>query len=146
MKALRFLVVFLAVTVTVTVAALTAFFIFWSVVPAQPGTATALAMLFLVAPGVGIASGLAVAARAVRPGRSSGAPRWLFAGLGALVGGFAGFGGCMAAMDLTYTNRFSDPASAPSWLPMAPPVAAVVMAALSALLVLLFTRRSFTAP
>jgi hypothetical protein len=57
-KALRFLVVFLAVTVTVTVAALTAFFIFWSVVPAQPGTATALAMLFLVAPGVGIASGL----------------------------------------------------------------------------------------
>ncbi len=146
MKALWFLVVFLAVTVTVTVAALTSFFIFWSFVPAQPGTATALAMLFLVAPGVGIASGLAVAARAVRPRQSSGTPRWLFVGLAALVGGLAGFGGCMAAMDLTYTDRFSDPASAPSWLPIAPPVAGVIMAALSALLVLLSARRSFTAP
>jgi hypothetical protein len=144
-KALWFLVVFLAVTVTVTVAALTAFFIFWSFVPAQPGTATALAMLFLVAPGVGIASGLAVAVRAVRPQRSPATSRWPFALLAALTGGLAGFGGCMAMMDLTYTNRFSDPASAPSWLPMAPPVAGVIMAALAALLVLLFSRRSLTA-
>lgn len=146
MKALWFLVVFLAVAATVTVAALTAFFIFWSFVSAQPGTATALAMLFLVAPGVGIASGLFVAARAVRPARPSAAPRWPFAMLAALTGGLAGFGGTMAAMDLTYTDRFSNPDSAPSWLPMAPPIAGVIMAALSALLVLLYARRTFTAP
>jgi hypothetical protein len=145
-KALWFLAVFLVVTVTVTVAVLTALFIFWRFVPAHPGTATTLAMLFLVAPGVGIASGLFVAARAVRPARPSAAPRWPFALLAALTGGLAGFGGTMAAMDLTYTERFSDPASAPSWLPMAPPIAGVIMAALSALLVLLFSRRALTAP
>jgi hypothetical protein len=144
LKALWFLVVFIAVAVTVTIAALTAFFIFWSYVPAQPGTATALAMLFLVAPGVGIASGLFVAFRAVRP--ASGAPGWPFALLAALTGGLAGFGGATAAMDLTYADRFSNPGSAPSWLPMAPPVAAVVMAALSAMLVLLYARRTLTAP
>jgi hypothetical protein len=145
-KALWFLAVFFAVTVTVTVAVLTALFIYWSFVPAQPGTATALGMLFLVAPGVGIASGLFVAARAVRPARPSAAPRWPFALLAALTGGLAGFGGTMAAMDLTYTDRFSNPDSAPSWLPMAPPAAGVIMAAVSALLVLLSTRRALTAP
>jgi hypothetical protein len=141
MKALWFLVVFLVVTATVTVAAVTALFIFWSLVPVPPGTAASLALLFLVAPGLGILSGLLVAVRAVRkadgdaashPAAASG---WLLTGLGALVGGLAGFGGTMATIDLTYTERWSDPASAPSWLPVAPGVAGVTMAILVALLV-----------
>lgn len=138
---------FLVVTVTVTVAAITALFIFWSFVSVQPGTVTVLAMLFLVAPGLGIASGLVVAFRSVNKPEgkvASGltAPsRWLLTGLGALVGGLAGFGGTMASIDLTYTERWSDPGSAPFWLPMAPAVAGVTMAVLVALLVLLFASR-----
>ena len=135
---------FLVVTVTVTVAAVTALFIFWSFVSVQPGTATALAMLFLVAPGLGLASGLLVAFRAVKKPTGkvtpnlSAAYRWLLTGLGALVGGLAGFGGTIAFTDLFYPERWSaDPSSAPSWLPVAPAVGGVTMASLVALLVLL---------
>ena len=137
LKALRFIATFLMVSVTVTVAALTAMFTFWSLVPAQPGTATALFMLFLFAPGLGIASGLFMGARsagatfAQRPSNS------LLAALAAVVGGLAGYGGAMAAIDLTYVERWNNPASAPAWLPYGPPVAGVALAIILPLLVLL---------
>lgn len=150
LKALWFLGVFVAVTVTVTVAAITAAFIFWSFVPVQPGTAGALAVLFLVAPGIGVVSGIVAAVRAVRkpaaiegPGAAPRgmAPRWLLAGLAALVGGLAAYGASMAAIDLTYTERWNDPSSAPAWLPLGPPAAGLSMALLLAVIVMLSGRR-----
>jgi hypothetical protein len=47
----------------------------------------------------------------------------------------------MAAIDLTFTERWTDPGTAPAWLPMAPPVAGVIMAVLLGLLSLLFAGR-----
>lgn len=141
MKVLWFLIVLVVVTVTVTVAAITALFMLWSFVPVQPGTATTLAMLFLVAPGLGIVSGFLMATRAVRnigghvASYLTAASRWLLITLGALVGGLAGFGGTMASIDLVYTERWSDPASGPYWLPLAPGIAALTMAVLAALMV-----------
>jgi hypothetical protein len=146
LKILQFIAVFLLVTVTVTVAALTALFTFWSYASVQPGTATALAMLFLVAPGLGLVSGVLIAASSVRePKPGLAAYQLPFAVLGAIVGGLAGYGGAMAAIDLTYTERWSNPASAPAWLPMGPPVAAALLAAVLALLALWFARRRRTA-
>jgi hypothetical protein len=136
LKALWIILVFLFVSITVTVAALTALFMFWSYSSSQPGTATALAMLFLVAPGVGIASGVMMAIRAASPERSA-MPKGVLGLLAAVTGGLAGFGGTMAAMDLIYVDRWSNPASAPAWLPWAPYVAAPVLAIVLALLVLL---------
>jgi hypothetical protein len=141
LKVLRFLAVFLMVAVTVTVAAVTALFIFWSYVPAQPGTATALAMLFLVAPGLGIASGIFMGVRSVSDWGSPRLPRALLVLAAAVVGGLAGFGASMAAIDLTYADRWNNPASAPSWLPFAPPVAGIATAVLLALLMLVSSRR-----
>jgi hypothetical protein len=142
-KALVFAAVFLLVTVVVTAAALTGMFMFWSVAPVQPGTATALAMLFLVAPGLGIAAGVMAAIRAVSGPRPLGGVRgkWLMAGLAAVVGGLAGYGASMAAIDLTYTERWTDPGTAPDWLPVAPPVAGAIMAVLLGWLSLLFAGR-----
>jgi hypothetical protein len=146
LKVLRFLAVFLAVSVIVTVAAITASFVFWSFLSVQPGTVTALATLFLVAPGIGIAAGLWMAINGVRrqtgdqfsgAGEKEYGGRGLRAGLAALVGGFAGYGACKAAIDLTYTDRWSDPLSAPAWLPIAPPLAGFGLAVFLALLVLL---------
>lgn len=81
MKVLRFLAVFLTVSVVVTVAAITASFVFWSFLPVQPGTVTALVTLFLVAPGIGIAAGIWMAIKAGQQkpgGRFPGsAPAWL---------------------------------------------------------------------
>ena len=136
---------FLTVSVIVTVAAVTASFVFWSFVPVQPGTATALVTLFLVAPGTGIAAGIWMAIKAgqQRPGvwpssgKSDHAWRFLMAGLAALVGAFAGYGACKAAIDLTYTDRWSNPDTAPSWLPVAPYLAAAVLALVLAVLVLI---------
>lgn len=151
MNALRFLVVFLAVSCIVTVGAITATFIFWSFLPVQPGTATALAMLFLVAPGTGVVAGFTIAIRSVRQrsrgdaagsGRSSAASKWLRAGLAALVGGLAGYGACLAAIDLTYTDRWANPNSAPPWLPAAPSLAGLAVALLLGLVVLLSNGRS----
>lgn len=63
MKALLFLAVFAASAIIVTVAFVTAAFIFWSMLTVQPGTATALGTLFLAAPAAGILAGLFTAAR-----------------------------------------------------------------------------------
>jgi len=141
LKALWIIFIFLVVSIAVTVAALTALFLFWSLSSTQPGTATALAMLFLVAPGVGIASGVMMAIRAASPERSA-MPKGLLGLLAAITGGLAGFGGTMAAIDLTYVDRWSNPGSAPAWLPVAPYVAAPTLAAVLALLVLLPGRRT----
>ena len=146
MKVLRFLAVFLTVSVVVTVAAITASFVFWSFLPVQPGTVTALVTLFLVAPGIGIAAGIWMAIKAGQqkpggrfPGSDHGdhAGRWLLAGLAALVGGFAGYGACKAAIDLVYTDRWSDPGSAPALLPVAPPLAGAGLAIVLVMLVIL---------
>lgn len=66
MKAIRFVAIFLAVSAIVTVAALTATFMIWSVLAVPPGTVTALAMLFVVAPAAGIAAGIAIAVKAAK--------------------------------------------------------------------------------
>lgn len=49
-----------------------------------------------------------------------------------VVGGLFGYGATRAAGDLIYTDRFSDPASAPAWLPGAPFVAGIAAALLLA--------------
>jgi hypothetical protein len=46
----------------------------------------------------------------------------------------------MAAMDLTYSDRWSNPESAPAWLPWAPYVAAPVVALALVLVVLVAER------
>lgn len=145
MKVLRFLAVFLAVSIIVTVAAVTASFVFWSFLPVQPGTVTALVTLFLVAPGIGIAAGVWMAVktgkaqpgdRSYGPGKQDQVGPWPLAVAAALVGGFAGFGASKAVIDLTYVDRWSDPAPAPAWLPVAPPLTGLGLAVLLALLVL----------
>lgn len=130
---------FLIVTVMVTVAALTALFTFWSYSSAQPGTAVALGLLFLGAPGAGIAAGVMMAIRAATTGPHA-IPARLIAVLAVPVGLLAGFGGTMAAADLIYVERWTNPASAPSWLPWAPYVAAPIAAAVLVLLVLVTDR------
>lgn len=151
LKAIRFLAVFVAVSAIVTVAAITATFMIWSFLSVRPGTVTALTMLFLIAPGTGIAAGIAMAVKAVRQPPQIGAsgpvsdaalPVLMRAGLAAIVGGLAGYGACLAAIDLTYTDRWSNPGSAPSWLPAAPFLAAAILALLLALLVLGYGSRS----
>jgi hypothetical protein len=154
LKVLRFLAVFLTVSVIVTVAVVTASFVFWSFVPVQPGTAMALVTLFLVAPGTGIAAGIWMAIKAgqqqagirLGSGERDQAGRVLIGGLAAIVGGFAGYGACKAAIDLIYTDRWSDPASAPDWLPVAPPLAGLGLAVILALLVILPGIRQRNAP
>lgn len=141
MKVLWIMAVFVFVTVTVTVAALTALIAFWSSSAAQPSTAAALGLLFLGAPGLGIAAGVAMAFRAATsgPGRP---PAGVLALLAIPVGLLAGFGGAMAALDLIYADRWSNPESAPAWLPWAPYAAAPVMAGLLVFLVLVTSRPS----
>ncbi len=155
LKAIRFLAVFVAVSAIVTVAAITATFMIWSFLSVRPGTVTALTMLFLIAPGTGIAAGMAMAIKAVRQPPQIGAsgqvseaalPVLMRAGLAAIVGGLAGYGACLAAIDLTYTDRWSNPGSAPSWLPAAPFLAAAILALLLALLVLRYGNRSRRRP
>lgn len=138
MTALRVLVVFLAVFVLVTAAAVTALFLFWGMQTTQPGTATALGLLFVGAPLLGLVAGLSAATRTARPqsrGRTTAgtAMRGLRVALAGLVGALAGYGGARAAIDLTYTDRWADPASAPSWLPVAPTLAGVGLALVLAL-------------
>jgi hypothetical protein len=98
-------------------------------------------MLFLVAPGLGIASGLFMAARSVGAQRAGTAPRSLLVVLASVVGGLAGYGGATAAIDLTYVDRWNNPASAPDWLPMGPPIAGAALALLLALIVLVTGRK-----
>ena len=135
MKALSIIAVFLSVSLIVTVAALTALFGFWSFTTVQPGTATVLGLLFLGAPGAGIASGAMMAIR-MASSRPSAVPGRLLAALALPIGALAGFGLATAAMDVIYTDRWSNPDSAPAWLPIAPYVAAPVMALVLALIVL----------
>lgn len=145
MRTLRFIAVFAAVTVIVTVAMLTGAFMLWSVMSVQPGTATALFTLFILAPGAGIATGLYFAASSVRragagtkPGNGQGGngAAILFALLAGSAGFLAGYGGTMAWIDLTYTDRWNNPAAAPVWIPYAPAFAGVVLAVVFAALVL----------
>jgi hypothetical protein len=135
LKALSIIAVFLSVSLIVMVAALTALFSFWSLTTVQPGTATVLGLLFLGAPGAGIAAGAMMAVRMAssRPSSMSGG---LLAALALPVGALAGFGGAMAAMDLIYSDRWSNPDSAPAWLPWAPYAAAPLMALVLAAIVL----------
>jgi hypothetical protein len=145
MQALRFVTIFAAVAIIVTIAALTAAFMVWSVIPVQPGTATALFTLFILAPGAGIATGLYMAARSMRrptamamPGDRNGrhGAAIALALVVALAGFLAGYGGTMAGIDLTYADRWTNPASAPVWLPYAPPAAGILLALVLAMLVL----------
>lgn len=144
MQVLRFIAVFAAVSVLATIAALTASFMVWSIMPVQPGTAAALFTLFILAPGVGIVTGLSVAVRSVRragAGAPSGdRPRGngaaiVLALLAGLVGYLAGYGGTLVAIDMTYTDRWANPASAPAWIPHAPGLAGAVLACIFAALV-----------
>lgn len=135
MKALGIIAVFLSVSLIVAIAALTALFTFWSVTTVQPGTATVLGLLFLGAPGAGIASGAMMAIR-MASSRPSAVPGRILAAVALPVGAFAGFGGAMAAMDMIYTDRWSNPGSAPAWLPFAPYVAAPLTALVLVLIVL----------
>ncbi|HSO46595.1 MAG TPA: hypothetical protein VLQ68_01570, partial [Rhizobiaceae bacterium] len=135
LKALLFLAVFAASAIIVTVAFVTAAFIFWSMLTVQPGTATALGTLFLAAPGAGILAGLFTAARAVRPPAALPAPaarRTTLTVTAAVIGGLFGYGATRAATDLIYADRFSNPASAPDWLPLAPAAASLAAAMLLA--------------
>lgn len=145
MRVLRFVAIFAAVAVIVTIAAVTAAFMVWSTMSVQPGTATALFTLFILAPGAGLAAGLYVAARsALRAGAGTGlgdgqrprGPAILFAILSGLAGFLAGYGGTRAWIDLTYTERWNNPAAAPVWIPYAPALAGAVLAVVLAALVL----------
>jgi hypothetical protein len=134
MKLLIFLAVFAASSVVAAVAFVTAAFIFWSFLEVQPGTATALGTLFLVAPSAGVLTGLYTAARVVKPppanaGEPSGR-RWMKAALAAAIGFLFGYGATRAITDLVYVDRFTNPASAPALLP-AMPIAAGIVAAIA---------------
>lgn len=141
MKALRFVATFVGVAVIVTVASVTAAFMIWSVMSTQPGTITALFTLFIFSPGAGVAVGLYVAAMGSRKssvasqGARPRAGKTLLATLVAITGFLAGFGGTKAAIDMTFTRRWEDPASASTWLPFAPPAAGIVLAIVLSLLV-----------
>ncbi len=135
MGALRFIATFVAVTLVVTVAVVTGAFMFWSVISVQPGTLSALFTLFILAPGAGIAAGLYAAAKSIRrpttsseSGGGSTGLTLLRATPAALVGFLAGFGGMRAGLDLAFTQRFENPASAPAWLPFAPTASGIVVA------------------
>lgn len=150
MRVLRFVAIFAAVAAIVTVAVVTAAFMVWSMMSVQPGTATALFTLFILAPGAGLAAGLYVAARSsLRAGAVSGpgdgqgpqGPAILFAILAGLTGFLAGYGGTRAWIDLTYTERWNNPAAAPAWIPYAPALAGAVLAVMLATLVLAGRRR-----
>ena len=145
MRALRFIAVLVAVTVIATIAMLTTAFMLWSILSVQPGTATALFTLFILAPGIGLATGLYFAAWSLRraetgtgPGGGQGVagPAILLAILAGLTGFLAGYGGTMAGIDLTYTDRWSNPAAAPAWIPYAPASAGAVLAVVLAALAL----------
>jgi hypothetical protein len=118
---------------------------FWSTMTAQPGTATALATLFLVAPAAGVATGLFTAVRAVRP-RSPDlgghtAQGWMKISAAAAIGFLFGYGATRATMDLAYAN-FNDPAAMPSWFP-ALPVAGGIGAAIILSLIAFSARSRF---
>ncbi len=135
LKALLFLAVFAASAIIVTVAFVTAAFMFWSLLTVQPGAATALGTLFLAAPGAGILAGLFTAARAVKPPAAlpaTAARRAALTATAAIIGGLFGYGAMRAAADLIYADRFSNPASAPDWLPLAPAAASLAAAMLLA--------------
>jgi len=154
MRALRSLGVFLLVTIVTTVAFIAAAFIFWSFLSVQPGTATALATLFLVAPGIGITAGIVAAARAARPpdangsgaaegaaegaarhaaqGGARGPLRWILTAFTAAVGGLFGYSVALVSIDLGYPHRLIDPASAPPWLSSVPMLAGLSAALLAA--------------
>jgi hypothetical protein len=137
LKALLFLAVFLAAAVIVTVAFLTAAFIFWSFLSVQPGTVTALGTLFIAAPAAGIIAGMFTAARAIRPAQAP-ADRgslWLWTTAAAVIGGLFGYGGSTAAIDLTHTALYTDASPAPFWHDAAPLVGGLVAALLLAAIV-----------
>jgi hypothetical protein len=141
LNALRFLFVFLAVSIVAGAAFITAAFIFWYFVPAQPGTATALTILFLVGPGFGIVSGLAAAIQAVRPpaariGGSGGHGRWLAVALAAIIGWLGGFGLASAAIDLSYPYRSDLLELRAGIIPLIPALAGMAVATAMASLVL----------
>lgn len=142
MKALRFLGVFLVVSIATTVAAVTALFTIWSFISVQPGTATALGMLFLFAPGLGIAAGLVAAVRANRTStlatRRTAAPnpvmRLLAVSSAGIFGWLFAHGSATVLRDifdpLTFANGVTSPRSA--WPPIAAGLAgALAMAALA---------------
>jgi hypothetical protein len=150
MRVLRFVAIFAAVAVIVTVAVVTGAFMVWSTMSVQPGTATALFTLFILAPGAGLAAGLYIAARSslrARAGTGMGdgqgqqGPAILFAILAGLAGFLAGYGGTRAWIDLTYTERWNNPAAAPVWIPYAPALAGALLAVVLATLVLAGRRR-----
>ncbi|MCC7427892.1 MAG: hypothetical protein IT557_13375 [Alphaproteobacteria bacterium] len=155
MRALRSVGVFLLATIVTTVAFIAAAFIFWSFLSVQPGTATALATLFLVAPGIGITAGVVAATRAARataaraPGASEpgsaeaaaqggaqggarGPLRWILTAFTAAVGGLFGYSVALVSIDLGYPHRLIDPASAPPWLSSVPMLAGLSAALLAA--------------
>ncbi len=140
MKLLIFLAVFGVATVIAAVAFITAAFMFWSLLDVQPGTATALGTLFLVAPAAGVLTGMYTAARVVKP-RPAGVAepsgrRRTKAALAAVIGFLFGYGATQAITDMVYMDRFTNPASAPVLLPIMPLAAAVAAAIVMGLLVL----------
>ncbi|WP_296577039.1 hypothetical protein [Phreatobacter sp.] len=151
MRVIRFVAIFAAVAAIVTVAAVTAAFMVWSMMSVQPGTATALFTLFILAPGAGLAAGLYFAARSAmrtgggtgpRDGQGAQGPAILLAIFAGLAGFLAGYGGTRAWIDLNYTDRWSNPAAAPVWIPHAPAFAGAALALVLAALVLAGRRGS----
>ncbi len=144
MKVLLFLAVFASSAIIVTVAFVTGAFIFWSMLTVQPGSATALGTLFLAAPAAGILAGLFTAARAVRPPAThppAATKRAGWTAAAAIIGGLSGYGATRAACDLIYAQRFSNPASAPDWLPAVPAAASLAAALLLAAIMFAATAR-----
>lgn len=142
MKALRFLGVFLVVSIAMTIAVVTALFTIWSFMSVQPGTATALGMLFLLAPGLGIAAGLTAAGRATRTpdftadneSTANASRRLLVVFCAAIFGWLFAHGSATLLRDiffpLTFANGVTSPRSA--WPPLVAGLAgALAMAALA---------------
>lgn len=128
MIVLRVLWTFLAVSLLATCAYITAAFMVWSLLDAQPGTATALGTLFLLAPGAGLVTGIVAAARATRPAPPRN-PRLAVALNGAL-GFLAGYGFAIVVLSLTDpANVTYPPPPREAWRDWAPAVAGILLGA-----------------
>lgn len=133
MTALRFVWTFVATLVLATAAIVTATFLVWALLEAQPGTAAALGMLFLLAPALGLAIALMAAINAVRAGRASPTGprnRVPSAAFWAMTGGLGGYGLAILVLSLTDPANLDAQARPDAWRGWAPLMTAVALGTL----------------
>ena len=131
MTALRVIWTFLAMTALATCAYVTAAFMVWSLLDAQPGTATALGTLFLLAPAAGLVTGIVAAARSTRPAPPRN-PRLALV-LNAALGFLAGYGFTMVALDLAAQASGAHAPPPAAWRAWAPAAAGILLGAVMGL-------------